>query len=79
MPFDVNEEKNSSSTTIHVHQMYFTLHYIKLQTTKMNLEKIVGLKSFQKRSISIWLNLLQVCSSLPNFVFALLLISSVYN
>jgi len=42
----------------------------------MNLEKIVGLTSFQKRTISVCFNLLQVCSSLPTFVFAVLLISS---
>ena len=42
----------------------------------MNLEKTVGLTSFQKRTISVCFNLLQVCSSLPTFVFALLLISS---
>ena len=53
--------------------MYFPLHYIKLQTTKMNLVKIVGLTSFQKRTISVCLIFFK-----SNFVSALSLISSVY-
>ena len=39
--------------------------YQTLQTTKMNFEKNVGQTSFQKPTISIHFNRLQVCPSLP--------------
>ena len=41
----------------------------------MNFKKPVRLTSFQKPTISIRFNLLQVCPSMSTFVFALLLIS----
>ena len=75
MPFDVNEEKNASSTTklLTASRPANVLSTALYKTTnhKTNLEKIIGLTSFQKCTISVCFNLLQVCSSLPTFVFAL--------
>ena len=47
-----------------------------LQQQKGTLKKPVRLTSFQNPIISICFNIFQVCPSVPNFVFALLLISS---
>ena len=49
--------------------------YQTLKTTKMNLKKLTGKKVF-KTTIATRFNLLQVCSSAPTFVFAVLLIPS---
>ena len=49
--------------------------YQTLKTTKMNLKKLSGKKVF-KTTIATRFNLLQVCSSTPTFVFAVLLIPS---
>ena len=47
-----------------------------LQQQKGTLKKPVRLTSFQNPIISICFNIFQVCPSVPNFVFALLLTSS---
>ena len=49
--------------------------YQTLKTTKMNLKKLSGQQVF-KTTIAIGFNLLQVCSSAPTFVFAVLLTPS---
>ena len=49
--------------------------YQTLKKTKKNLKKLSGKKVF-KTTIAIRFNLLQVCSSAPTFVFAVLLIPS---
>ena len=49
--------------------------YQTLKKTKKNLKKLSGSQVF-KTTITIGFNLLQVCSSAPTFVFAVLLIPS---
>ena len=41
----------------------------------MNFDTTVRLRRFQKRTISVRFNLLQVCPSMPTFVFTVLLIT----
>ena len=47
-----------------------------VKNNKKELEKTVRKKSFQNHLFAIRFNLLQVCSSAPTFVFAVLLIPS---
>ena len=53
-------------------QHYFKRH----KQQKLTLKKTVRPRSFQKPEILIRFNLLPVCSSVPTFVFAVLLIPS---
>ena len=46
-----------------------------LQTTKLSFEKML----FQKPTSSVRFNLLQVCPSVPSFVFAVLLLIPSFN
>ena len=58
--------------------MYTTL-YKTSQTTAINFEKTVRLRSFQKSAILIRFSLLPVCPSVPTFEFAVLLLIPSFN
>ena len=74
---NVNEKincKRRNHSELLVQQMYISFPSIvsNITNSKMNFEKPVGLTSFQKPTNSVRFNLLQVCPSVPTFVFPVL-------